>query len=67
VRPCSARTTAQCHRSEPNGNSFIHSDVAEGVERMHGVNERIGVGEYERAIRTYRQIIIDTSREQQGR
>ena len=28
---------------------------------MHGVNERIGVGEYENAIRTYRQIIIDTS------
>jgi carboxypeptidase PM20D1 len=37
------------------------------LERMHGVNERIGVDEYERAIRTYRQIIIDTSGERQGR
>jgi carboxypeptidase PM20D1 len=33
------------------------------LERMHGVNERIGVGEYESAIRTYRQIIVDASRE----
>jgi carboxypeptidase PM20D1 len=31
------------------------------LERMHGVDERIGIGEYERAIRTYRQIIVDTS------
>ena len=37
------------------------------LERMHGVNERIRVGEYERAIRTYRQIIIDISREREGR
>jgi carboxypeptidase PM20D1 len=36
------------------------------LERMHGANERIGVAEYERAIRTYRQIIIDTSREPEG-
>jgi hypothetical protein len=34
---------------------------------MHGVNERIAVGEYENAIRTYRQIIIDASRERAGR
>jgi carboxypeptidase PM20D1 len=33
------------------------------LERMHGVNERIAVSEYENAIRTYRQIIIDASRE----
>jgi carboxypeptidase PM20D1 len=37
------------------------------LERMHGVNERIGVAEYERAIRTYRQIIVDTSRETEER
>jgi carboxypeptidase PM20D1 len=37
------------------------------LERMHGVNERVGVGEYEDAIRTYRQIIIDTSREREER
>jgi carboxypeptidase PM20D1 len=37
------------------------------LERMHGVNERIGVAEYERAIRTYRQIIVDTSREREER
>jgi carboxypeptidase PM20D1 len=36
------------------------------LERMHGVNERIGIGEYEKAIRTYRQIIIDTSRAREG-
>jgi carboxypeptidase PM20D1 len=37
------------------------------LERMHGVNERIAVGEYENAIRTYRQIIIDASREPEYR
>jgi carboxypeptidase PM20D1 len=35
------------------------------LERMHGVNERIGIAEYESAIRTYRQIIIDASRKQE--
>jgi carboxypeptidase PM20D1 len=29
------------------------------LERMHGVDERIGVGEYATAIRTYRQIVIE--------
>jgi carboxypeptidase PM20D1 len=29
------------------------------IERMHGVDERIGVSEYQRAVRTYRQLVID--------
>ena len=31
------------------------------LERMHGVDERIGVGDYERAVRTYRQLIIEAA------
>jgi carboxypeptidase PM20D1 len=37
------------------------------LERMHGVNERIGIRDYESAIRAYRQIIIDGSRGREGR
>lgn len=29
--------------------------------RMHGANERIGVREYETAIRTYRQLVVETA------
>jgi carboxypeptidase PM20D1 len=32
---------------------------SEDRERIHGIDERIGIGEYQAAIRTYRQIIID--------
>jgi hypothetical protein len=28
---------------------------------MHGIGERIGIKEYEAAIRTYRQIVIDAA------
>jgi carboxypeptidase PM20D1 len=31
------------------------------LERMHGIDERIGIREYEAAIRTYRQIVIETA------
>jgi carboxypeptidase PM20D1 len=31
------------------------------LDRMHGANERLGVGEYEAAIRTYRQLIINSA------
>jgi carboxypeptidase PM20D1 len=31
------------------------------LERMHGVDERIGVGDYERAVRTYWQLIIEAA------
>jgi carboxypeptidase PM20D1 len=31
------------------------------LERMHGSNERIGVGEYETAIRIYRQLVADAA------
>jgi carboxypeptidase PM20D1 len=29
------------------------------LERMHGIDERIGIREYEAAIRTYRQLVVD--------
>lgn len=29
------------------------------LERLHGIDERIGIREYEGAIRTYRQLLID--------
>jgi carboxypeptidase PM20D1 len=31
------------------------------LERMHGIDERIGIREYEAAIRTYRQIVVETA------
>jgi hypothetical protein len=30
---------------------------------MHGVDERIGIGEYEAAIRTYRQFLLEAGSE----
>ena len=31
------------------------------LERMHGIDERIGIREYEAAIRTYRQLVIEAA------
>jgi carboxypeptidase PM20D1 len=31
------------------------------LERMHGIDERIGIRQYEEAIRTYRQIVIEAA------
>jgi carboxypeptidase PM20D1 len=31
------------------------------LERMHGIDERIGIRDYEAAIRTYRQIVVDAA------
>jgi carboxypeptidase PM20D1 len=31
------------------------------LERMHGIDERIGVREYETAIRVYRQLVVETA------
>ncbi len=31
------------------------------LERMHGTNERIAVRDYERAIRLYRQLILNAA------
>jgi hypothetical protein len=28
---------------------------------MHGIDERVGVREYETAIRTYRQLVVNTA------
>lgn len=33
----------------------------EDLDRMHGTNERIAIDEYEAAIRTYRQIVVETT------
>ena len=34
---------------------------SQDLERMHGINERIGMKEYEAAVRTYRQIVIHSA------
>jgi carboxypeptidase PM20D1 len=31
------------------------------LERMHGIDERVGIREYETAIRTYRQLVINAT------
>jgi carboxypeptidase PM20D1 len=31
------------------------------LERMHGTDERIGIREYESAVRTYRQLVIEAA------
>jgi carboxypeptidase PM20D1 len=31
------------------------------LERMHGIDERIGIREYETAIRTYRQLVVEAT------
>jgi carboxypeptidase PM20D1 len=38
--------------------------TSQDLERMHGINERVGVREYEMSIRIYRQIIADATRDQ---
>ena len=35
--------------------------MSRDLERMHGIDERIGVNEYETAIRTYRQLVIEAT------
>lgn len=35
---------------------------SDDLERMHGKDERIGIGEYEMAIRTYREVVVNASR-----
>jgi carboxypeptidase PM20D1 len=35
--------------------------TAADLARVHGVDERIAVGDYERAIRTYRQLVLDAA------
>jgi carboxypeptidase PM20D1 len=36
------------------------------LDRMHGIDERIGIREYEAAIRTYRQLVIEATRRYQS-
>ena len=31
------------------------------LERMHGIDERIGIRQYEAAIRTYRQLVLEAA------
>jgi carboxypeptidase PM20D1 len=33
--------------------------ASEDLQRMHGINERIGIREYEAAVRTYRQLVVE--------
>jgi carboxypeptidase PM20D1 len=55
-------------RLSPNVFRFLPMRfTSRDLERMHGTNERLGVGEYEKAIRTYRQIIVDANRVREGR
>jgi carboxypeptidase PM20D1 len=35
--------------------------TAQDIERMHGIDERIGVDEYHRAVRMYRQLVVDAT------
>jgi carboxypeptidase PM20D1 len=34
---------------------------SDDLERMHGINERVGIADYETAIRTYRQLLVNTA------
>jgi carboxypeptidase PM20D1 len=41
---------------------FLPLRLAPGdLQRMHGIDERIGIREYETAIRTYRQLIVEAA------
>jgi carboxypeptidase PM20D1 len=35
--------------------------TSQDIERLHGIDERIGIEEYEAAIRTYRRLVIETT------
>jgi carboxypeptidase PM20D1 len=53
------------HYADLTGNIFRFQPVrvsSDDLERMHGSDERIAVGEYERAIRVYRQILVEATR-----
>lgn len=57
------------HYSELSRNVFRFLPLrlsARDLDRMHGTNERIGIREYEDAIRTYRQLVIDAAGAQTG-
>jgi carboxypeptidase PM20D1 len=34
---------------------------SQDLKRMHGIDERVGIRDYERAIRTYRQLVVNTA------
>lgn len=36
--------------------------MSRDLERMHGIDERVGIREYETAIRTYRQLLLEATR-----
>ena len=35
--------------------------TSQDLERVHGIDERIGVNEYETAIRMYRQLVLEAT------
>jgi carboxypeptidase PM20D1 len=41
---------------------FLPRLTSDDLARMHGRDERIGVAEYEMAIRAYREVIVNASR-----
>ena len=52
------------HYGNLSGNIFRFLPLrlrSEDLERMHGIDERIGINGYEAAIRTYRQIVIGSA------
>jgi carboxypeptidase PM20D1 len=52
------------HYQNLSGNIFRFLPLrltSEDLERMHGIDERIGIREYEAAIRIYRQIVISAA------
>jgi carboxypeptidase PM20D1 len=52
------------HYSSLSGNIFRFLPLrltSEDLARMHGIDERVGISGYEAAIRTYRQIVIDSA------
>lgn len=34
---------------------------SDDLERMHGIDERVGIRDYETAIRTYRQLVVNAA------
>jgi carboxypeptidase PM20D1 len=41
---------------------FLPLRLSQGdLQRLHGIDERIRISEYENAIRTYRQLVIETA------
>ena len=52
------------HYADLTGNVFRFLPLrlrSEDLDRMHGINERVAIREYETAIQTYRQLLINAT------